>query len=123
MERGIQYLFFVSKFKSWYADNPYLDDASLLLSVNSKRHPLRQTSGTCLYGHHLAVSAVAQEVGGNDVRRVVGAAHQALDLTAQIHGLTAVKDAITVLHRGDVEDCKNIAPGHGDGVGSAFLHR
>lgn len=35
MERGVEYLFFVSKFKSWYADNPYLDDASLLLSVNS----------------------------------------------------------------------------------------
>lgn len=43
--------------------------------------PLR----TCLYGDHLALRAVANEVRGNDVGGVVGAAPQALNLAGQTH--------------------------------------
>lgn len=81
-----------------------------------------QPHSTCLYGDRLALRAVAHEVGGNDVRCVVGAALQALDLTGQIHGVAAVNDAIAVLRHGDVENCTAGHPGHCDGVGSTFLH-
>lgn len=81
--------------------------------------PLR----TCLYGDHLALRAVANEVGGNDVGGVVGAAPQALNLTGQTHGVAAVNDPITVLSHGHVEDCIAVAfPGHRDGISSTFPH-
>lgn len=78
---------------------------------------------TCLYGDHLTLRAVANEVGGNDVGGVVGAAPQALNLTGQTHGVAAVNDPITVLSHGHIEDCIAVAfPGHRDGVSSTFLH-
>lgn len=78
---------------------------------------------TCLYGDHLTIGAVAHEVGGDDIRSVVSATLQALDLTGQPHGVAAVNDAIAVLGHGDVENCTPVAdPGHRDGIGSTFLH-
>lgn len=68
---------------------------------------------TCLYGDRFALRAVAHEVGGNDIGRVVGAALQALDLTGQTHGVAAVNDAITVPGHGHIENRTAVAvPGH-----------
>lgn len=95
----------------------------LLYSKITHKKKKENPHSTCLYGDHLALRAVAHEVGGNDVRCVVGAALQALNLTGQTHGVAAVNDAITVLGHGSIENCTAVAdPGHCDGVGSTFLH-
>ncbi|TNN48240.1 hypothetical protein EYF80_041554 [Liparis tanakae] len=72
----------------------------------------------------VTVQAVAHEVGGDDVRRVVGAALQALDGTRQIPGVAAVGDAVTVRRHRNVEyGAARPQPRHSDGVGSTFAHR
>lgn len=80
-------------------------DTQAAISTMTQKKKIEQPHSTCLYGDHLTVRAVAHKVGGNDVRCVVGAALQALDLTRQIHGVAAVNDTITVHCHGDVENC------------------
>lgn len=82
----------------------------------------RKERDTCFYGDHLTIRAVAHEVGSNNISCVVGAAPQALDLTAQIHGVAAVNDAVAVSGHGNVENCAATIPGHRDSIRSTFLH-
>lgn len=96
----------------------YLNTSGFLVLIQ-ENVPFR----TCLYGDHLALRTVANEVRSNDVGAVVGAAPQALNLAGQTHGVAAVNDPRTVLSHGHVEDCIAVAfPGHRDSVSTTFPH-
>lgn len=88
----------------------------MLLQITQKRKI------TCFYGDRLTSRAVAHEVGGYNIGRVVGAALQTLDLTAQIHRVAAVNVAVAVSGHGNVENSTATIPRHRDGISPTFLH-
>ena len=95
----------------------------LIYSKLNNKGRSKSFHSTCLYCDHFTFRAVAHEVGRDDVRCVVGAALQALDLAAHINGVAAVNDAFAVLSHGDVKNCTAAAdPGHCDGVSPTFFH-
>lgn len=88
--------------------------------TNTKEH---KNWSTCPYCDATALRAVAHEVGGNDVSRVVGAALQAVDPTGQFDGVTVVNEAIAVSRHGHIENwTAGQIPAHCDGACSTFLH-
>lgn len=85
---------------------------------NMDEHP----HSTCLYGDRLTLRAVAHEVGGNNVKFVVGAALQAVEDTEQVHGVAAVNDAVAVRGHCDVEQRTAVhGPAYPDGVVTTCL--